>query len=105
MQQSALISSLKEGSCRLTWLQLEPLNDGHLMMRRARHSLATAPQSCWLSSRGAHPTPISGTGCARPRLLKLAGPMGPLLLSGGRLCVEGTKDLSLWCAVCAWLSR
>ncbi len=40
------------------------------------------------------PTPINGTGCARPRLLKLAE--GPLLLSGGRLCVEDTKDLSLW---------
>ena len=40
------------------------------------------------------PTPINGTGCARPRLLKLSE--GPLLLSGGRLCVEKTKDLSLW---------
>merc|ERR1711998_129612 len=30
--------------------------------------------------------PIKGAGCARPRLLKLSG--GPLVLSGGRLCVE-----------------
>ena len=41
------------------------------------------------------PSPINGTGCARPRLLKLSHG-GPLLLSGGRLCVEDTKDISLW---------
>ena len=39
---------------------------------------------------------MNGTGCARPRLLKLSGGATPLLLSGGRLCVENTKDLSLW---------
>ena len=39
-------------------------------------------------------TPINGTGCARPRLL--ATEMGPLLMSGGRLCVEDTADISLW---------
>jgi len=38
--------------------------------------------------------PVRGAGCARPRSLSL--PSGPLLLSGGRLCVEGTKDVSLW---------
>ena len=38
--------------------------------------------------------PIKGAGCARPRLLKLAA--GPLLLSGGRLCVEDTDDISMW---------
>ena len=38
--------------------------------------------------------PIPGAGCARPRLLKLAG--GPLILSGGRLCVEKTDDISIW---------
>ena len=38
--------------------------------------------------------PIPGAGCARPRLLKLAG--GPLILSGGRLCVEDTDDISIW---------
>ena len=42
-----------------------------------------------------HPRPIAGAGCARPRLLSL-GPGKPLLLSGGRLCVENTTDLSLW---------
>lgn len=39
--------------------------------------------------------PIPGAGCARPRLLKLEG--GPLILSGGRLCVEETDDISIWC--------
>jgi hypothetical protein len=38
--------------------------------------------------------PIPGAGCARPRLLKLTG--GPLILSGGRLCVESTDDISIW---------
>eukprot|EP01052_Picozoa_sp_SAG31_P041686 SAG31_NODE_6389_length_2035_cov_1.978306_1_plen_233_part_10 len=38
--------------------------------------------------------PIKGAGCARPRLLKLRG--GPLVLSGGRLCVEDTDDISIW---------
>ena len=35
--------------------------------------------------RWSEPSPIKGTGCARPRLLRLTS--GPLLLSGGRLCV------------------
>ena len=38
--------------------------------------------------------PIPGAGCARPRLLKLAGD-GPLVLSGGRLCVEHTDDIGI----------
>ena len=38
--------------------------------------------------------PIAGAGCARPKLLKLAG--GPLVLSGGRLCIENTDDISIW---------
>ena len=38
--------------------------------------------------------PIPGAGCVRPKLLKLAG--GPLILSGGRLCVEKTDDISIW---------
>ena len=42
-----------------------------------------------------HPEPIVGAGCARPRLLSL-GATKPILMSGGRLCVENTTDLSLW---------
>ena len=42
-----------------------------------------------------HPEPIAGAGCARPRLLAL-GVNKPMLMSGGRLCVENTTDLSLW---------
>eukprot|EP01043_Picozoa_sp_COSAG02_P063037 COSAG02_NODE_8836_length_2426_cov_2.305544_2_plen_435_part_00 len=41
------------------------------------------------------PKPIAGAGCARPRLLSL-GTAKPVLMSGGRLCVENTTDLSLW---------
>lgn len=41
------------------------------------------------------PRPIVGAGCARPRL-RLLEPDGPLLLSGGRLCVENTTGLFLW---------
>jgi hypothetical protein len=41
------------------------------------------------------PRPIHGAGCARPRL-RLLEPDGPLLLSGGRLCVENTTGLFLW---------
>ena len=33
-------------------------------------------------------------GCTRPRLKKLAG--GPLLLTGGRLCVENKTGIFLW---------
>eukprot|EP01052_Picozoa_sp_SAG31_P036740 SAG31_NODE_4630_length_3085_cov_2.376758_2_plen_203_part_00 len=43
------------------------------------------------------PEPIPGAGCARPRLLSL-GIGKPLLLSGGRLCVENTTDL-VWLLV------
>ena len=41
------------------------------------------------------PAELPGLGCVRPRLL-LAAAGGPLLLSGGRNCVAGTKDISLW---------
>ena len=41
------------------------------------------------------PTPIIGAGCVRPRLLLLA-PGGPLLMAGGRNCVDSTIDISLW---------
>lgn len=41
------------------------------------------------------PRPIPGAGCARPRLM-LMEPHGPLLLSGGRLCVENTTGIFLW---------
>jgi hypothetical protein len=40
------------------------------------------------------PSPMPGLGCVRPRLLLLDD--GPLLLTGGRLCVENTKDVLLW---------
>lgn len=51
----------------------------------------------WSTSGGrswSSAVPVRGAGCARPRSLALQA--GPLLLSGGRLCVEGTKDVSLW---------
>ena len=38
---------------------------------------------------------MPGAGCVRPKLLSL-GKGKPLLLSGGRLCVENTTDLSVW---------
>jgi hypothetical protein len=38
--------------------------------------------------------PMPGLGCVRPKLLLLDD--GPLLLAGGRLCVENTKDVLLW---------
>jgi hypothetical protein len=39
-------------------------------------------------------SPMQGLGCVRPKLLLLNN--GPLLLTGGRLCVENTKDILLW---------
>jgi hypothetical protein len=41
-----------------------------------------------------HPKQIDGAGCVLPRLHLLPG--GPLVLSGGRLCVEGVSGLFLW---------
>ena len=38
--------------------------------------------------------PMPGAGCVWPRLLKLDS--GPLILSGARLCVEHTDDISIW---------
>lgn len=38
--------------------------------------------------------PMPGAGCVWPRLLKLDS--GPLILSGARLCVEDTDDISIW---------
>ena len=40
------------------------------------------------------PAPIKGAGCARPRLKRLVA--GPLLLTGGRVCVENHTGLFLW---------
>ena len=40
------------------------------------------------------PIEMHGLGCVRPRLLVL--PVGPVLLSGGRQCTAGTKDVILW---------
>ena len=40
------------------------------------------------------PSPMQGLGCVRPKLLLLNA--GPLLLTGGRLCIENTKDILLW---------
>lgn len=40
------------------------------------------------------PSPMQGLGCVRPKLLLLDD--GPLMLTGGRLCVENTKDILLW---------
>jgi hypothetical protein len=40
------------------------------------------------------PKPIEGTGCVRPKLMRL--PSGTLLLTGGRLCVENTTGIFLW---------
>jgi hypothetical protein len=37
---------------------------------------------------------VQGAGCARPRLKRLA--TGPLLLTGGRVCVENITGLYLW---------
>jgi hypothetical protein len=41
---------------------------------------------------------VNGTGCVKPRLMMLgeAGAPGPLLLTGGRMCVENVTDLFLW---------
>lgn len=43
---------------------------------------------------------MEGTGCARPRLKRLPGDegssSGPLLLTGGRLCVENKTGIFLW---------
>ena len=41
------------------------------------------------------PAPIEHAGCARPRVLSL-GRGAPLLLSGGRNCVDRERDVSLW---------
>ena len=43
------------------------------------------------------PIQMQGLGCVRPKLLLLND--GPLLLTGGRLCVENTKDIRLWVSV------
>jgi hypothetical protein len=46
------------------------------------------------------PSPMQGLGCVRPKLLLLDN--GPLLLAGGRLCVENTKDVLLWISFDGW---
>jgi hypothetical protein len=40
------------------------------------------------------PKPMEGAGCVRPKLKLLAS--GPLLLTGGRLCVEDAQGVYLW---------
>jgi hypothetical protein len=37
---------------------------------------------------------MPGAGCVWPRLLKLDS--GPLIMSGARMCVEHTDDISIW---------
>ena len=41
---------------------------------------------------------VNGTGCVKPRLMMLGEPAfpGPLLLTGGRMCVENVTDAFLW---------
>ena len=46
--------------------------------------------SSWSSA-----VPLTGTGCARPRLLSL-GKAKPMVLSGGRLCTEHMTGLFVW---------
>lgn len=46
--------------------------------------------SSWSST-----VPLTGTGCARPRLLSL-GSGKPMVLSGGRLCTEHMTGLFVW---------
>jgi hypothetical protein len=45
-----------------------------------------------------HAKPVNGTGCVKPRMMMLGEPAvpGPLLLTGGRMCVENVTDLFLW---------
>ena len=40
------------------------------------------------------PSVLPGLGCVRPKLVSFPG--GPLILAGGRNCVAGTKDISVW---------
>lgn len=53
-------------------------------------SYSTDSGSSWTVPRQIH-----GAGCARPRLIRIE-PSGPLLMSGGRLCVENTTGIFLW---------
>ena len=55
-----------------------------------------------LGATWTRPSPLTGMGCARPRLKRL--PRGPLLLSGGRDCVAKTVDVSHKLAA-AWRMR
>jgi hypothetical protein len=64
-------------------------NANYTVYRNYAASFSTNDGRSWT-----RPRPIEGTGCARPRLMRLSG--GPLLLSGGRLCVENMTGIFLW---------
>jgi hypothetical protein len=50
----------------------------------------------WSAPREMNDTSGRGMGVCRPRLLMLGDGKGPLLLSGGRLYTEKTRDVLLW---------
>jgi hypothetical protein len=74
---------------------IRPSGDGPCTTKSYRYYYQAYSSDSGLSWDKARP--IEGAGCARPRLLRLE-PAGPILLSGGRLCMEKTSDMFLWCA-------
>ena len=74
-----------------------PHNLSHDSYRYYYQSYSNLDGRSWTTAR-----PIEGAGCARPKLLLLE-PAGPLILSGGRICMEKTSDMFIWCARCCHL--
>ena len=71
--------------------------DGDSSCRSGSYEYFHSAMSTDFGRSFSRPAPIKGAGCARPRLKRLAS--GPLLMTGGRLCVENRTGLFLWLSV------
>jgi hypothetical protein len=79
------------GGCGNIMNPSDPIGTWHTTSdyRWYHQSYSTSNGATWST-----PTPIIGAGCCRPRLISFPG--GPLVIAGGRMCVNGTQGLFLW---------
>ena len=72
------------------------VDGGKVGAKNYRSVRSTDSGRSWSIPREMNDTVGRGMGVARPRMLMLGNGKGPLLLSGGRLYTEHTRDILLW---------
>jgi len=93
------VALLADGMTLLTVFRVDDGVDGGAVdAKNYRSAASTAGGRTWCVPTEMIDIGGRGIGVARPRLLMLGGDGqdGPLLLSGGRLYTEHTRDILLW---------